>query len=143
MHLRNLKTTSITYLFIIIIIVVCVSLQLHILFFHKKTRNAWVLLTFLIFYFMLALVFLWLWFNSFSLASIQKVSLTSLQQVALALLLQVLLASHATWSFPLLSFASLENYITWTSLKTNWEWKVWLSNNTLKTTTQGRLLHGL
>ena len=60
----------------------------------------------------------------FSLASLYQISLALLRQVSLALLcfLPVVLASHATWRFSL-SFASFENYVTWTSLKANCEWK--------------------
>ena len=50
-------------------------------------------------------------------------------------------------SFPLeLRFIAIEiYYVTWTSLKTNWEWKMWLSNNLLimKTITREHLLHAL
>ena len=60
----------------------------------------------------------------FSLASLYQISLALLRQVSLASLrfLPVVLASHATWRFSL-SFASFENYVTWTSLKANCEWK--------------------
>ena len=79
--------------------------------------STWALLMFLIFiYASLRL--------RFSLASLYQISLVLLCQVSLTSLrfLSVVLTSHATWRFSL-SFALFENYVTWTSLKANCEWK--------------------
>ena len=109
---------------------------------------SWALLTFLIFYFMLALVFLWLQFNSLTKMS-WWVWLRIWFKRFLRLWFNKLLWLRFCMFYWLcmlhkvlsLEFCSIEKLHHLNVPQNKLEWKMWLSNNILETTTWGCLLH--